>query len=889
MPFSVVVNGVTYTENNFEGQSYADEATGLPASLEDMVTHVSVAWTSTSTTSLTVGVAVLAFTLVSPFGAFGVGMPVRLTRTSAPTTTYMDGIVTINDGLGAITVDFTAVTGSGTHTDWTLNVGASISVPASSPVSIADGGTGGTSGSVGLGNLTAAVTAIVTTENTPAATGVACYVVGDDEFPQWYDAVLATAVSPVMAVLNRVDGAQDEVEIYDVMADASTRLTEANIGTTGITTVSKNQAGGRFAVGSDSGCHVMEFQPGGLVEIATEFTAETMEALAVGYRSDPPFNHATGGRIPVVACMFVADASPVALIMEDGQTFTQTNTAGGGIAIMDGRVYYANGAADVFCATLDTITGNNWTDAEILGDTTDSNPIFGADAAMDSGGGMLALADVGGLSFAKNFNGPDARNAATTAEVWATCMIDNAINTGWALGEARAIWLANSLTADASNNSNTLVETGTVVSAVVDTSTELLGYSDFSTSNFLTITASSDFLFGTDPDTVIMVKFWLQMASAAAGTQTIMDMEDGVGATNNVLIQWIGGTGIRVSLLFETSSGVLTVDSTLLAADDTWQHVGFAFDSIESVMRLFHNGVEVDRTAVVASTDHELGQADTDVRIGATIAGADGLDDGILSLFHIGASRPDGDWGEFFKFSYESEKPLFVASANCLLNGAADAVTDVSWDAASTKTMAMQSDVINVFTGLERTTDDATPGGWTGTVNNAVAIRTTKGLETVLTGSDEELFIERAAYSLVEMAPLGVSQTALAKMIEQAPHVDAPTSYTRPQYHSPVSLTDGATITWDMLTAPNSTVTLGGNRAMGAPTGAIAGAFYAVIVIQDGTGSRTLSWNAAFNFPGGTAPTMSTGTNDIDIVTFRARQSGNDVVLDQVGLIQDLS
>ena len=40
-------------------------------------------------------------------------------------------------------------------------------------------------------------------------------------------------------------------------------------------------------------------------------------------------------------------------------------------------------------------------------------------------------------------------------------------------------------------------------------------------------------------------------------------------------------------------------------------------------------------------------------------------------------------------------------------------------------------------------------------------------------------------------------------------------------------------------------------------------------IIQDGTGGRTISnWPTACKWPGGTAPLLSTGANDIDILSF---------------------
>lgn len=43
---------------------------------------------------------------------------------------------------------------------------------------------------------------------------------------------------------------------------------------------------------------------------------------------------------------------------------------------------------------------------------------------------------------------------------------------------------------------------------------------------------------------------------------------------------------------------------------------------------------------------------------------------------------------------------------------------------------------------------------------------------------------------------------------------------------------------------------------------------YQLMLVQDGTGSRTATWPAAVKWPGGTAPTLSTAASSIDIITF---------------------
>lgn len=78
------------------------------------------------------------------------------------------------------------------------------------------------------------------------------------------------------------------------------------------------------------------------------------------------------------------------------------------------------------------------------------------------------------------------------------------------------------------------------------------------------------------------------------------------------------------------------------------------------------------------------------------------------------------------------------------------------------------------------------------------------------------------------------------------------------------ALTDAATINWNAALGFNARVTLGGNRTMAAPTNLFDGLTYALAITQDGTGSRTLSWNSIFDWGDTGAPTLSTGAGKVD-------------------------
>ena len=88
-------------------------------------------------------------------------------------------------------------------------------------------------------------------------------------------------------------------------------------------------------------------------------------------------------------------------------------------------------------------------------------------------------------------------------------------------------------------------------------------------------------------------------------------------------------------------------------------------------------------------------------------------------------------------------------------------------------------------------------------------------------------------------------------------------------YNPETTLTDAVTITWDAQAKPITAVTLTDNRTLAAPTNGIAGAFISILVIQDAGGTNTLVWNAVFEFPSETAPTLTSTGALADLFVFR--------------------
>ena len=92
-------------------------------------------------------------------------------------------------------------------------------------------------------------------------------------------------------------------------------------------------------------------------------------------------------------------------------------------------------------------------------------------------------------------------------------------------------------------------------------------------------------------------------------------------------------------------------------------------------------------------------------------------------------------------------------------------------------------------------------------------------------------------------------------------------------YNPITTLTDAASIAVDFALGNNFLVTIGGNRTLAAPTNAVAGQTGQIYVIQDSTGSRTLSYNSVYQFVSGAAPTLSTGAADVDILLYSTRSA----------------
>jgi hypothetical protein len=142
----------TYNQTSFSGRNYSrtTACTGIGPALADVVKTLEFTAKASSTSSHSYTVGSKTFSMVGGFGLY-VGAAVRVAESS---TEWLDGLVTAVDlSAQTVTVNVTGVTGSGSNASWTIGLGSASTSMASSPATIAQGGTGATTAAGARTNL----------------------------------------------------------------------------------------------------------------------------------------------------------------------------------------------------------------------------------------------------------------------------------------------------------------------------------------------------------------------------------------------------------------------------------------------------------------------------------------------------------------------------------------------------------------------------------------------------------------------------------------------------------------------------------------------------------------------------------------------------------------
>lgn len=127
MAWTSTINKITYTEANFDGFAYANEDTGFPALVRDLVIHnqnvLRSSCTDTVTPSDYAPAAVLALTTPEVNKFFEVGEVVQMNSLTSPGEFVYGNVLSYSTTTGALSITVVETNGSTSSSSWTLTAG----------------------------------------------------------------------------------------------------------------------------------------------------------------------------------------------------------------------------------------------------------------------------------------------------------------------------------------------------------------------------------------------------------------------------------------------------------------------------------------------------------------------------------------------------------------------------------------------------------------------------------------------------------------------------------------------------------------------------------------------------------------------------------------------
>ena len=242
---------------------------------------------------------------------------------------------------------------------------------------------------------------------------------------------------------------------------------------------------------------------------------------------------------------------------------------------------------------------------------------------------------------------------------------------------------------DRSVNSKGLQVFGTVTKSAVATGAELVGYSGFSSSNYLEQPYNSDLDFGTGDFSII--GWYTGSADGRVLLERLGADQDGTtsGATDETDRLYIYTAVGKIYLQVGTDNFATPVPSN----GTYWRQLAVVRRS--GTIYVYQNGTQYlsrANTQNVGDTDHIL-------RIGTGIPYRVSPATGNMALWRISATAPSEDQ---IKKIYNDEKHLFQENAGATLAGTSDAVTALAYDDDTELLHVGSSWGRSVFQGLRR-------------------------------------------------------------------------------------------------------------------------------------------------------------------------------------------
>ena len=523
----------------------------------------------------------------------------------------------------------------------------------------------------------------------------------------------ASLFSSLMLCTVETSGSDTQVNIWDLTeqsdgAISTTPLQALTI--SGVTPRAVDAAMGYIIIATDGGAKMVDPHSGAWVQRTTGWpkslstatspalTNSDIQAVAAGFSDQPAFDPRTGGPMPTFVLQYGTGADIAALVKDDGNLYNRAGTVGNtGVAIWNGRpVTTDNGAANDTRAhnPISTINADDWTASTNIITTNNYPAGFTADNGISVAANKLANASDSGLNILFGVRAGEVAAGGGGDQI-SIAKITRTVNSGFMTGDVRGAWLANHETADLSAYGNALTKEGTITEAVVETSAELKGYSGWSSSNYLHATAAdADFEMGTG---AFSYSCWYKTGAVSGSDYLVSYRNASTGATP----QWgtyFSSSAIAAGVNDGSQSASVTYTDTS-TFDDKWHKHDFTFTGGAStgIADSYIDGVLV-ATATNASVGSLSGGSGFALTIGESAEAGGYPFGGSISLFRVSRTVPSATQ---IREMYDAEKPMFVASAECLLqSGSTDAVLDVDVDPLTGKVLVTQTDAITIFDGL---------------------------------------------------------------------------------------------------------------------------------------------------------------------------------------------
>jgi hypothetical protein len=159
---------------------------------------------------------------------------------------------------------------------------------------------------------------------------------------------------------------------------------------------------------------------------------------------------------------------------------------------------------------------------------------------------------------------------------------------------------------------------------------------------------------------------------------------------------------------------------------------------------------------------------------------------------------------------------------------------------------------------LTASTANITNGTYSGAINSTVG--------TIATLNSTTGTIENLTTTLLGDVTISTGSATVGTRVAV---VNTAQQYSRAHNFAATALTiTSGTIPWDLSQNQVATLSVTTNSTLNTPTNPQAGATYVLITTQGTGGSNTLSFSTAYKFPGGSAPVLSTGSSQVDVLSF---------------------